>query len=91
MKIVREGKEIELTWQELFEANQEYQRDCMFADVAQKADEMEIELSMGQIERAGRIAQKALDNNDITSESYWMAIENAEGSSMAANGFCKAA
>ena len=77
MKIVREGKEIELTWQELFEANQEYQRDCMFADVAQKADEMEIELNMGQIECAGRIAQKALDNNDSTSESYWMAIENA--------------
>lgn len=77
MKIVREGKEIELTWQELFEASQEYQHDCMFADVAQKADEMEIELNMGQIERAGRIAQKALDNNDSTSESYWMAIECA--------------
>ena len=38
---------------------------------------MEIELNMGQIERAGRIAEKALDNNDSTSESYWMAIENA--------------
>ena len=29
MKIVREGKEIELTWQELFEASQEHQRDLL--------------------------------------------------------------
>jgi len=77
MKIVREGKEIELTWQEMFEASQEYKHGCLIADITEKASEMGLKLSYEQFERAGRIVQKSLDNNDGISEYFWMTIENA--------------
>ena len=77
MKIIRDGKEIQLTDDEIFNAYKEYHHDCLKEDVLSKAEEMEVEIPDDLLNRVLYRADKTLDNNDSHWETYWMSIEYA--------------
>ena len=77
MKIIRDGKEIQLTDDEIFNAYKEYHHDCLKEDVLSKAEEMEVEIPDDLLNRVLYRADKSLDNNDSYWETYWMSIEYA--------------
>lgn len=77
MKIIRDGKEFELTFSELMQAHEEYEFDCMIADVNDKYEdgEYDVKLSDKQIEKIASLVLHNLDKNDSYSEAYWMSVE----------------
>lgn len=77
MKIYRDGKEYELTFSEMIQANEEYRLDCMIEDVRSKYEEgdYDVELSEEQIEEAAMFAVNNLSKNDSYFEAYWMSVE----------------
>lgn len=77
MKIIRDGKEIELTWQEIREAYELMNLEYFKEDVVARADEMEIELSEEDVDRIAEAAKRGIDRNDSFWDSYWMTIEYA--------------
>ena len=77
MKIIRDGKEIKLTDNEIYNAYKEYRHDCLKEDVLSKAEEMEVEIPDDLLNRVLYRADKTLDNNDSYWETYWMSIEYA--------------
>ena len=80
MKIIRNGQEFELTWQELAEAYNEYEVHCFGQDVCEKLrEDFDINPNRGDIDWE-QIAVDAIDllaNDDDYYESYWQAIEQA--------------
>lgn len=77
MKIIRDGKEYELTWDELDAAYRECKRNYFAEDVIAKADEMGIMLTQEEANELADIAEDSLNNCDCFWEDYWMAIESA--------------
>ena len=77
MKIIRDGKEIWLTWQEVRESYELMRHEYFKEDVVAKADEMKKELSEEDIEEIAKIAARGIEHNDSHWESYWMTIEYA--------------
>lgn len=77
MKIIRDGKEFELTFSELMSAHKEYELDCMIEDVKSQyaQDEYDVELTDKQIEEVAILALHNLGKNDSYFESYWMSVE----------------
>lgn len=77
MKIYRDGKEIELTFSEMIRAHEEYEFDCMIADVKNKYEqgEYDVDLSDKQIEEVASRALHNLGKNDSYYEAYWMSVE----------------
>lgn len=77
MKIYRDGKEIELTFSEMIQAHEEYEFDCMIADVKSKYEqgEYDVDLSDKQIEEVASSALHNLGKNDSYYEAYWMSVE----------------
>jgi hypothetical protein len=77
MKIIRDGKEFELTFSELISAHEEYEFDCMIEDVRNQYEqgEYDIELSEEQIREVAGYALRTLSNNDSYFESYWLSVE----------------
>lgn len=77
MKIYRDGKEFELTFNELMSAHEEYELDCMIEDVKSQyaQDEYDVELTDKQIEEVASLALHNLGKNDSYFESYWMSVE----------------
>lgn len=77
MKIYRDGREYELTFSEMIQANDEYKLDCMIADVKSQyeQDEHEVELSEDQIKEVAIQALHNLGKNDSYYESYWMSVQ----------------
>jgi hypothetical protein len=77
MKIFRDGKEFELTFSELMSAHEEYELDCMIADVKSKYEDEEqvVALSDDQIREIAIDALHNLGKNDSYFESYWMSVE----------------
>lgn len=77
MKIIRDGKEFELTFSELISAHEEYEFDCMIEDVKSQYEqgEYDIELSEEQIEEVAMFALRTLSKNDSYYEAYWMSVE----------------
>ena len=77
MKIFRDGKEIELTFSEMIQANEEYKLDCMIEDVKNQYEqgEYDIELSEEQIEEVAMFALNTLSKNDSYYEAYWLSVE----------------
>ena len=73
MKIYRDGKEIELTWEECRQAYNELDKEYKAEDLRGKLEDMEIELEVTDklIERFDH----ALGNNDGYWESYWLTAE----------------
>lgn len=77
MKIYRDGKEYELTFSEMIQANEEYKIDCMIEDVKSKYEEgdYDVELSEEQIEEVAMFAVNNLSKNDSYFDAYWMSVE----------------
>lgn len=77
MKIFRNGETFELTFSELMSAHEEYELDCMIADVKSKYEdaEQDVELSEDQIREIAIDALHNLGKNDSYFESYWMSVE----------------
>ena len=77
MIIYRDGQAIELTFSELINAHEEYELDCMIADVKSQYEqgEYDIELSDEQIEEVARFALNSISKNDGYFESYWMSVQ----------------
>jgi hypothetical protein len=81
MKIYRDGKEYELTFSEMIQANEEYKLDCMIEDVKEQYEngEYDVELTDEQIEEVASLALHNLGKNDSYFESYWMSVEYTLG------------
>lgn len=78
MKIIRDGKEFELTFSEMIRAYKEYELDCMIEDVRSKYEEGDygVELTEDQIKKIAMFALHNLSKNDRYFEAYWMSVEN---------------
>ena len=78
MKIIRDGKEIELTFSELMRAHEEYEFDCMTEDVKSllESGTREVELSEEQIREISGNALHNLGKNDSYFEAYWTSVEH---------------
>ena len=77
MKIFRNGEEFELAFSELMSAHEEYEFDCMIADVKSiiESGTRDIALSDKQIEEVASNALHNLGKNDSYYEAYWMSVE----------------
>ena len=78
MKIYRDGKEIELTAEELRMAYEEKRLEYFAEDVRNSAEGMELEEELDESdckELAWRF-DKALGRNDSYWDSYWCTLEN---------------
>lgn len=77
MKIIRDGKEFELTFSEMMQAYEEYEFDCMIEDVKSKYEdgEYDVELTEKQIEEVAGLALHNLGKNDNYFDAYWMSVE----------------
>lgn len=77
MKIIRDGKEYELTFSEMIQAHEEYEFDCMVEDVKSQYDQSEydVELSEDDINTVASFALHSLHKNDSYYESYWMTVQ----------------
>ena len=79
MKIIRDGKEYELTFGEMIQAHEEYEFGCMVDDVNSilESGTRDITLSDEQIEEVASNALHNLGKNDSYYEAYCMNIEYA--------------
>ena len=77
MKIYRDGKEYELTFSEMIQANEEYKLDCMISDVEGKYEEVgyDVMLTKDQIKEIASSALHNLSKNDSYFEAYWMSVK----------------
>jgi len=77
MKIYRDGKEYELTFSEMIQANEEYKLDCMIEDVKNcyQQGEYDVDLSEDDISEIASFALHNLSKNDGYFESYWMSVQ----------------
>lgn len=77
MKIYRDGKEFELTFSEMIQANEEYKLDCMIEDLDSilGTGARDVELSDEQIREVAMMAVNNLGKNDSYYEAYWMSVE----------------
>ncbi len=77
MKIIRDGKEFELTFSELMRAHEEYELNGMIEDVKgiYEQGEYDVDLSEEQIREIAGFALHNLSNNDGYMESYWISVE----------------
>lgn len=77
MKIYREGKEYELTFSEMIQANEEYKLDCMVADVKSQYEqgEYDVDLTEEQFEEIAMFALNSVSKNDSYFEAYWMSVQ----------------
>lgn len=76
MKIIRDGKEFELTFSELIQAHEEYEFDCMVEDVKDQYEqgEYEVELTEEQFREIASFALRTVNRNDSYFEAYWMSV-----------------
>lgn len=78
MKIIRDGKVIELTQQELYVAYYEQQRNFDLEDLIDRIDEMQMDGDIEPVDSkalAEKLVDKyreALDEDDVRSEAEWM-------------------
>lgn len=79
MKINRNGKEIELTNEELIAASQEYERINMSEDIADEFEKLNIDIVPDErtIEKIADTTENILSKNDMYMQIYWDAIEFA--------------
>ena len=77
MKINRNGKEIELTWQEIREAYELMNLEYFKEDVVGRAEEMGKKLTEEDVNRIAVAAKRGIEHNDSYWESYWMTIKYA--------------
>ena len=71
MKIVRDGKEIELTFEEARNIWMAYENEIRREDI-----ESRYELPDDKVEEAIKLLSRAIDYNDYYWDAYWYMIEN---------------
>jgi hypothetical protein len=78
MKIYRDGKEIELTAEELRMAYEEKKLEYFAEDVKNSVEGMELdeEFDVGDYETLAYRFDRALGRNDSYWDSYWFTLEN---------------
>ena len=76
MKIIRDGKEYELTHVEMREAYCNLKREYLKDDILSKAKDMYVEISDELLEEIADHIEHGLSNNDSYWECYWMTIED---------------
>lgn len=77
MEIIRDGKPIELTFEEIVKIHDEYDIMCKIEDIRLKAKENNIILHKDDTYGIIKIFDKLLSDNDNYWDTYWYAIENA--------------
>ena len=75
MKIIRNGIEYELTYQEMRSIYNFMDLEYLKADIESKAEDMEMDISEYDLNKIASKVNKTLENNDSYWESYWMSIE----------------
>jgi hypothetical protein len=75
MKIIRDGKEFELTQEELRMAYIEKHMECLKEDVVSQAESDEIELDESDLETIAERFEDALGNCDGYWDHYWGVME----------------
>lgn len=77
MKIIRNGIEYELTWQEMREIYNFMDLEYLKEDIESTAEDLEIDISEYDLNKVASKVKKILECNDSYWESYWMSIECA--------------
>lgn len=79
MKIIRDGKEFELTFGEMMETDEEYKLVCAIDDVTNcyLQGGYGVDLSEDDISEVASFALHNLSKNDSYFEAYWMSVEYA--------------
>lgn len=75
MKIVRDGKEIELTNEELYAAHRIVERENLLDDITSKSEGMGKPITREMAETIVDRVDKAISNNDGYYECYWLSIQ----------------
>lgn len=78
MKIIRDGKEFELTFSEMMQANEAYELNCMIEDVKNcySQGEYDVDLSEDDLSEVASFALRNLSKNDSYFEAYWVSVED---------------
>ena len=75
MKIIRNGKEFELTAEELRKANEEYELECMVEDVKSMCKQENYEAyNEEQLQEIAKLVSRNLSRNDSYYEVYWETV-----------------
>lgn len=72
MKIIRNGKEFELTSEEIRRANEEYELECIVEDV--KSLHKTEKYNEEQLKEIAKLISRNLSRNDSYYESYWETV-----------------
>jgi hypothetical protein len=75
MKIIRDGKEFELTWQEVRDAHDEWATDCTKEDIQSMAQDMEVEIPEEALDKLAHKLDYVVGNDDGYWDSYWCDVE----------------
>lgn len=77
MKIIRNGIDIELTAEEMYEAHKEYEAACLQDDIESRSEDIGIFIPADKMRKVILVAAKTLEHNDSYYESYWLSIDSA--------------
>lgn len=75
MKIIRDGKEFELTGTELRDAHDEYATDGAKEDIRTTAESMEVEIPEEALGELAHRLDNVVGNDDGYWDSYWNDVE----------------
>lgn len=75
MKIIRDGKEFELTHQEVWDAYLEKHTECLKGDVVHQAESNEVELDESDIAVIAERFENALGKCSSYWDDYWGIME----------------
>jgi translation elongation factor EF-Tu-like GTPase len=75
MKIIRDGKEFELTGMELRDAYEEYATDGAKEDILTTAATMDVEIPIEALDELAHRLDNVVGNDDGYWDSYWNDVE----------------
>ena len=75
MKIIRDGKEYELTWQEVRDAHDKWATSGAKEDIMTTAESMEVEIPTEALDKLASRLDNVVGNDDGYWDSYWNDVE----------------
>lgn len=75
MKIIRDGKKYELTWQEIRDAHDKWATDGAKDDIRTTAENMEVEIPEEALDKLAHRLDNVVGNDDGYWDSYWNDVE----------------
>lgn len=75
MIIYRDGKAIELTWQEIRDAHDEYATNGAKEDIKTQAEAMEVEIPTEALDELAHRLDNVVGDDDGYWDSYWCDVE----------------